>query len=382
MRIHEPTDVAPPRSDFVLRKGSILCYRMFDVADEIDLEHARRLISAQTKRLKLGREGSQYLELPEPPLTLELGTRALALRDGSSLEIQASLRLFNFGAASIVLRAPIIPGTPMAALTPRADELYDSQQVDALCLELCQGVLKTVGPALQDAHLWEQFESYTIVFVEAIDGAPTAEQLLKEAPLAKLLLGEVQAPRLSERERKEVTQHAFSYTENDLAVVDWNAAFVYEPSGSGDVADILEIVNAQLLELRWFDAQLDQELKVTYDEIGQRRRKWWRFLRSPYRQLARRVMATVVEMTEFVERVENSLKIVGDFYLAKIYEASLKRLRINAWQASVQRKQQLLSHVYELLKGEVDTDRALTLEAMIVVLIVVELAIAAIQAIF
>lgn len=81
----------------------------------------------------------------------------------------------------------------------------------------------------------------------------------------------------------------------------------------------------------------------------------------------------MLEMSEFVERVENSLKIIADFYLAKVYEASLRRLRIPPWQASVTRKQQMLAQVYQLLKADVDINRSLTLEFTIVVLIVTEL---------
>lgn len=373
------TPPSPVVSPVVFRRAAALCYRIFDVADEIDLEAARALVKHEAKRLKLGREGSKYLELPAPPLTLELGARTLQLRH-RAIPVEAALRLFNFGAASVTLRVPIEPGTSVEAFIPTADELYDSEAIDRLCLELWEGVAGTINPALQDPHLWEQTESYTVVFAEQIDGDPSAGQVLQQAPLAKLLLGEVEAVPLSDRERSEVLQHCFSYTQNDLAVIDWNCAFVYEPSGSSDVPDILEIVNAQLLELRWFDAELDAQLSQIYDEIAQKQRHWWAFVRSPYRRLSRRVLGSVLEMSEFVERVENSLKIIADFYLAKVYEASLSRLRIRAWQASVTRKQQMLDHVYTLLKGEIDTDRNLTLEAAIVVLIVFEMAIALMQA--
>jgi hypothetical protein len=102
--------------------------------------------------------------------------------------------------------------------------------------------------------------------------------------------------------------------------------------------------------------------------------------RSPYKGLARRVLAMWLEMSEFTERVENSLKIIGDFYLARVYEGAVRRMRVANWQASVTRKQRLLAEVYQLLKGEVDIDRSLTLEAIIVVLIVVELLIAVLPA--
>jgi len=64
-------------------KAQVLCYRVFDVAEEIDLERARKLVSEESRRLKLGREGSQYLELPNPPLAVDLGKRALALKGGA-----------------------------------------------------------------------------------------------------------------------------------------------------------------------------------------------------------------------------------------------------------------------------------------------------------
>jgi hypothetical protein len=173
-----------------------------------------------------------------------------------------------------------------------------------------------------------------------------------------------------------VLQHRFSYTPRDLAVVDWNSAFVYEPSGSRDIPDVLEICNAQLLELRYYDDLLDAELNRTYDEVARRRKSRIGLFRSPYRELERRTSATLLEMSEFIERVENSLKIIGDFYLARVYEAALRRLRVKAWQQSVTRKQQMLAELYQLLKGEVDTARSLTLEFTIVLLIVIELLVA------
>jgi hypothetical protein len=238
---------------------------------------------------------------------------------------------------------------------------------------LVEGLRDGLQRALQGSQVWGQNETYTVIFVEKVRGDPTASQLLERADLARLLLGEIEGEPLSERERNDVIQHRFSYKENDLVVVDWNSAFVYEPSGSRDIPDILEIGNAQLLEFRFYDDLFDTNIRRIYGEVQARRRTWHSIFRSPYKVLARRVLATVLEMSEFIERVENSLKIIGDFYLAKVYEAAVRRLRIPVWQATVTRKQQLLANVYQLLKGEVDTDRAFTLEFAIVILIVTEL---------
>lgn len=359
-------------SPLVFRKASIFCYRIFDIADEIGLEKAQTVLSADARRLRLSREGSQYLELPNPPLAVELGKRNLGLRSGPCV-VDAVARVFDHGAASIILRVPVPPGSEIEPLIALADQLYDSQAVDKLSLELLEALRRVLAPAIQGTHLWDQSESYTVIFVERIDGDPTANQIEDRVELARLLLGEVENQPLSEYERKEVTQHRFSYREADLVIVDWNSAFVYEPSGSLDIPDILEICNAQLLEFRFYDDILDTNIRRIYAEVERKRRRWYSIFRSPYNLLARRVLAIMLEMTEFVERVENSLKIIGDFYLAKVYEASLRRLRIPAWQASVTRKQRMLAEVYQLLKGDVDINRSLTLEFTIVILIVTEL---------
>ena len=360
----------------VLEKASILCYRLYDVADEIDLGVAESLLARDVRRLRLSRSGAEYLLLPNPPLVVGLGRRSLALPEGE-VQVEARARLFDHGAASIVLAVPVPAGTPLDGLTPTADRLYDGPEVDALALELVEGLRRVVAPAMENPHLWGQVESYTVVFVESFRGAPSAGEVLERADLARLLLGETTVPELSAAERADVTRWHFSYGVNDLVVVDWNAAFVYEPSGSEDIPDILEIANAQLLELRYYDEMLDRSLVGVNETLKRERRRLGSFFRSPYPALARQVQVTLLEMSEFIERVENSLKIIGDFYLAKVYESAVEQLRIPSWKASVTRKQQMLGDVYGWLKGEVDTARSLTLEVMVVLLIVLELLVAA-----
>jgi len=362
----------------VFQKAVVLTYRLFDIADEVDLEHARKLLVEGSKRLKLAREGSEYLQLPNPPLAIQIGHRVLSLSSGN-ITVDVTARIFDHGAMSIISAVPVQPGTGLEQMIRLVDELGDSPEVDQLSMNVMDGLRGRLEPAFEDPHLWNQNESYTIVLAEQIEGNPSAAELLgRRMELGRMILGEVNALELSEGQLNEVLQHHFSYTPRDLAVVDWNSAFVYEPSGSRDIPDVLEICNAQLLELRYYDDLLDTELSHTYDalELKRKRRRRVALFRSPFRELERRTSATLLEMSEFIERVENSLKIIGDFYLAKVYEAALRRLRVNAWQLSVTRKQQMLAQLYQLLKGEVDTARSLTLEFTIVMLIVIELLVA------
>src|SRR3982751_1000759 len=94
-------------------RAVLLCYRLFDIADSIDLEQGRRLLAAQSiRRLRLSREGSEYLELPNPPLAADLGQRQLPTRTGSRA-VTITARIFDHGAASILIEVPIPAGTPL-----------------------------------------------------------------------------------------------------------------------------------------------------------------------------------------------------------------------------------------------------------------------------
>jgi hypothetical protein len=198
----------------------------------------------------------------------------------------------------------------------------------------------------------------------------TGAELLERAPLARLLLGETDPVPLSARERADVLKHRFAYLETDLAVVDWNSAFVHEPSGSSDVPDLLELATAQLLELRYYDAFLDGELRAIRGDVE--RARGGLFTRR-YNVLLRRTAALLVDMSEMVDRVENAVKIVGDFYLARLYQAALGRFRLPAWQESVLRKHRMLAEVNRTLADGADTRRAELLEITIIALIAWEI---------
>jgi hypothetical protein len=86
----------------------------------------------------------------------------------------------------------------------------------------------------------------------------------------------------------------------------------------------------------------------------------------------RDVLRRFMELTEFTERVDNTIKSVGDFYLARVYLAAIKRFRVPEWRESVEAKLSLIARAYELLKGEVEVSRAQVLEIIVIVLILVE----------
>ncbi len=355
--------------------GSVLVYRLFDVADAVDLVMGEKAVAAPKSRLRLeGAQSGSALELPRPPLHLGLGTRDVPLRSGVR-RAEASAHVFDYGVVSIRYTLPIAPGTSIADLVPLAEELFvdPTPALDAEARREAEELCRALGGALERPHRWEGLESYQVFFVRRFEeGTVRAAELLAGAPIAELLLGETSAVPLSSAERDDVLGYHFTYLEDDLAVLHWNSALVVEPSGVEDIPDLLELATAHLLELRYYDALLDRELHRIYDEIEAGGSPIANIFTRRYRRLQRQTAALLVELSEMIERLENAVKIVGDFYLARLYLSAVRRFRLPAWQETVLRKQKLVADVNDLTGGAADTSRSELLEVAIIVLILFE----------
>ncbi len=370
-----PPDPSGP--SFRVRECTLYVYRLFDVADSIDLRRAEALLEAPTSRLRL--EGSQTataLEIPRPPVHVALGPRTVPFASGPRA-CEASAHVFEYGVVSILYRIPVAPGTALADLAPIAEELLGATTpaLDAAARREAEELARALAAAVERPHAWDGLETYHVFYVRSFEEPATASALLAGAPIAELLLGETSETRLSRAERDDVVKHHFSYLEDDLAVVDWNSAFVCEPSGVPDIPELLEFATAHLLELRYYDALLDRELHRIYDDVeaGARAAAFPNPFTRRHLRLQRRTAALLLEISEMIERLDNAVKIVGDFYLARLYQSAVRRFRLPAWEETVVRKQKLLAEVNGLLSDAADTRRAELLELTIILLILWEI---------
>ncbi len=361
----------------MIERGKILCYRVFDAGDTIALDVAEKTLAA--KRVEIVGPLVEGLVMPVRPLEVAVGRCTIPMAKlGRELSAECSARIFDFGAISFLYEIDIEPGTTLEQLIPLCDALYDAPELDAAGKEDRAKLVERLGGSIEKPHQWTEGETYTIIFIEKLTGmtvedprhrASLAELSHSEA-VARLLLGETSDKPLSAATRDDVLKNSFSYLVDDLVIVDWNSALVVEPSGSRIVPFVLELATSQLLEFRYYDGVLDGELGRVYDYVEKARP---RVFRSPYAKLMREVVRRFMELTEFTERVDNSIKSVGDFYLSRVYLSAIRRFRVPEWRESVEAKLGLISKAYELLKGETEVSRAQLLEIIVVVLIFVEL---------
>src|SRR5687768_679373 len=272
-----------------VRAGAVVVLRLFDVANAIDLAAVEQLARAEVggaARMRLSRAEPKAITFGIPPVGLFLESVSLAV-GGRDVEAEVTARAYAFGAVSIALRVPVVDASwaALAQLSTQVDSA--AAAAEAMWLRLLERLLDVIRPALdRPTTTWLQ-EDYRLTTVRAFDRPLDADQLKQMVDLAALLTDE-QEP-LSEGLRRDVLRHVYSYFRDDLVALSWDHAFIYDPRGESDVADVLEVANAQLLEMRYYDELLDAELPRMYERVAQAQGGLASLARRRYARLARAI---------------------------------------------------------------------------------------------
>ena len=88
----------------------------------------------------------------------------------------------------------------------------------------------------------------------------------------------------------------------------------------------------------------------------------------------RRVAELQVDNAALFEGVNNTLKLLGDQYLARVYRLVNRRFHIDDWDASILRKLQTLESIYEKISDQASNRRMEILEWVIIILITFSIA--------
>ena len=360
-----------------VRTGALVAHRLLDVANEIDLARAEALWLERQgragRRTQLVTAAANELTFGVPPVLLTLPSLEVEL-DGLALDAELTVRAYDFGAIVLALRLPVADlswGEYVRRFNALDRATADGSPIwrDAL-----DTALDIIGPSLHRPAARHLEEDYLFAIVHAFAEPMTGGAIRERADLAALLSCESRP--LSAQEAAALTEQSYSYFEDDLAVLTWDRAFLYEPRRDSDVIDIIEVANAQLLEMRYYDELLDAELVSMYELVANARGGLSLLASRRAARLARSLYGVFAEVTQLTERVENSLQVAEDVYLARIYGTALDLFRVHRLGAAVDRKLAIIRDTYTALYEEASSRRAELLELAIVLLIVFEIVLA------
>ena len=346
----------------------------FDVGDEIDLDRARLILQGEPGQLPRRRRNPESLGYRPAPIRVEVEPGGIRL-PGEWEPVRpprGELTLFDFGAISLSVRFPMTASA--AELLDLAGALAEPAPLTDAARRLLEPWLRRIEPAVHDFAVSEMSEEYILFQLAGRRPGWLEQRADWIAGLVRLEAGP-----LSPNEVREATRLGLSYTPTDLVVLDWAAGFVAD-TDCADTLQVIEFANVQLLEFRHIDDRLDDRLEAAYRLIRPERRprrlpRVWRLHNDAVRQ----IREMEIEATSLFERVDNALKLIGDHYLARVFEVASSRFHLRDWQQSIRRKLETVGDVYDLLVQQAGGQRMEALEITVVVLIALEIVLAVLR---
>ena len=260
------------------------CYALFayDAAFAIDLDEAQRRVRAATQRptLKRSHPAPTYFDYRPAPVRVTQVAEPLTLGSFTT-DPGVDIILHDFGAVLVIYTIPL--HGDFAGLLTLSDILYDNEVLLADSHERVEQLFATIQEAATRPEIADVVEDYVIFHFQTVTPACSVETLYETygEEIAHILRAESAA--LSSFEVQDALSCRVSYGTDDLTLIDWNAALVYDRDGE-DIRAVLEFVNVELVEMRYLDQLLDDALDRSYRALPTPR--WWSFA-SPTRASSR-----------------------------------------------------------------------------------------------
>ncbi|MGA9352548.1 MAG: hypothetical protein WBV46_02580 [Terriglobales bacterium] len=396
---------SPMQSSDKSLQGSVLVLIQFDVSEEIRLDLLRTIFGARRQEVSFKHPSPGYVRYQRPPVVERV--EPLVLESGERLDAQ--IKYYDYGVLSVVFELPFagdwdtlvrlasrwVWDTDFTAFAKKIveqklDRAYPAlvKPYEAKPRQSKRGEAKSSESAFNDPDRDEAkseaanadaespyaewlTEDYFIFHVRECAGNPSASDLLaaEGGRIAQIVRGENQP--LSDGERQEILQSKISYYPNDLAVIGWNGAFIYDNAAGADTAiQLLEYANSQLLEFRHYDELLTGELASVYDFMDHGSGIWARWRTA---KRASRLHTVLLDVDELTERADNAIKFLSDMFSARLYKVAASKIGVTDYKDLVNQKVQTAEALYRFMVDQFHQSRAFVLEFLVVIILIIEL---------
>jgi hypothetical protein len=348
-------------------QGSVLVLIQFDVCEEIRLDKLREIFGARTQPQPAFKHPSPgYVRYQRPPVLEPI--EPLILESGEQL--QGQIKYYDYGVLSVVFELPFSGDWDKLVLL--GSRWVSDVDFSAHAGRIVRKKLERSAPALVKPYSDWLSEDYFIFHVREVAGNPSASELVQSqgARIAQIVRGET--AELSDGERNEILQSQISYYPNDLAVIGWNAAFVYDTQAGAETAiQLLEYANSQLLEFRHYDDLLTTQLEGVYDFLETGGTGLWSRWRTA--RAAAKLHTVLLDVNELTERADNAIKFLSDMFSARLYKVAASKVGVPDYKDLVQQKLKTAEDLYRFMVDQFNQSRAFILELMVVVILIIEL---------
>jgi hypothetical protein len=351
-------------------QGYFRILSLFDVSEGFELERLNALLGPEAAPRSPGfvHRTPEYAQAQTAPIVEATGQ--IVLPTGEKLD--SRIKYYWFGVACVELITPF--ECHLDSLPQHSYRWMNAPEVEKAAEDLLHTRLEHFRRAMiKPSQKWLD-EDYLIIDVQSAkhsDGrAALATELLQSCgdQITRVVRGELVS--LSAPEREEVVRAALSYYPNDLVVVGWAAALVYDkPDATSAVIDLLEYANTQLLEFRYYDEVLTNLLSNVYSSLEghESLRTLWRLPRR-----AGRLNGLRLDIMDLAERTEYAVKFISDTYYARVYRVSSARIGVDDYKTLVAEKLKTAGELYEFMVAQFNERRMFVVEVVVAVLVLLD----------
>jgi hypothetical protein len=206
-------------------------------------------------------------------------------------------------------------------------------------------------------------EEYSVYCISGYSGDPEVYLSMYGEKIAAFLKNE-RIP-LDEEEVQATLSTYLKYGKHDITIVDWDGAFIFDSAGDFESnIELFQIANLQLLKSRMLDDELDDRLVTALSLV--RAPKRLKIIRSG---TVRKVLKDIIEIrTQSIlesEAAERNIKLIGDWYSAKLYSLIARKFHLDNWKAEIKEKLDTLEDVYTMATENFSVSYRATLEFII-----------------
>lgn len=234
-------------------------------------------------------------------------------------------------------------------------ELKD--QVHDICYEL----------AKKNGGRDEPAEEYAIYQISDYKGDPELFLEKSGSKIASLLKSE-KLP-LDEKEVEHTLSYQFKYAKDDLVLVDWDGAFIFDPKGEfEETIELLELANYQLLRYRILDEDLDERMRrmERFTHIEPQKfgiwTRWFGVAPKEINQEFRDIIHVRSQSINQFESMERDIKLIGEWYSARVFDLASRKFRLADWRGVIKEKLESLEDTYTIAAENLGMSRVQRLE--------------------
>lgn len=337
--------------------GNIYIFAAFDIGEDIKFDGVKKSKDVQIEHVQV----SKFLKHYHLPLNIELPHPHDSARCINS-------KIHPFGAISLTYKIPIESTLhDLRKTLVDIDKKYHHQSIQD-----AYSIYKKVKPFIVKPNFFQLKTYYTVLQIDTnldFSGEKIKEQY--GHIIASLLRFETEI--LSDFQKEDIADSSIVYFKKDLIIIDTQAAFVYDPQYE-ELLEFFELGNIQQLELQYFDKLLDKQLTTLYDQKTPKLPllSYMPFIGSRYFDPIGDLNRIKVDISVITERLESSIRLVGEAYFSEVYDLIIKQFDLRSWKRSINKKLDILKEIRYVYQNKVDANREDLLSVLIIILIMIE----------